>query len=224
MDNEQHRVYEDFAAPGAKPFSDYSPDERRIILNRAVNSKNFSALERIRQHYHNHDHREHAEELFTKDVLFYAAISCSTIILDWLYDKYPNVHLWAGEGVWQSLMPHNPCGVWLCKHASVQELALLSVDYFILDYYVIIPHMQGLCRTPELEAAILKIAMELRKHKVVAAIAANNGNLFVRNLCVANHGEMLRFVGENKWMARVLLRAGVSRSDYASVGLDWQLA
>ena len=223
MDNERHRVYEDFAAPGAKSFSDYSPDERRIILNRAVNSKNFSVLERIRQHYHNHDHREHAEELFTKVVLFYAAISCSTIILDWLRDKYPDVRSWASKGVWQSLMPHNPCGVWLCKHASVQELALLSVDSFILDYYVIIPRMQGLRRTPELEAAILKIAMKSRKHKVVAAIAANNDKLFVRNLCVANQGEMLRFVGENKRMARVLLRAGVSRSDYASVGLDWPL-
>jgi hypothetical protein len=221
MGDAAYLAYDDFVAPRAKSFGEYTRNEKKNILKRSVYNKNFEALERIRQHYHGQG--EHAETLFTDVVLYYATVTGYASILNWLRKKYPNVESWTGEGIWQALLPFNSCGVWLCEHASVQELVLRNVGVYSLKYYNLIPRMQGICRTPALEAAIFRVAMVSRSYKVVARIAANNTRLFVRDLCVANQGEMLRRAGKNKRMARVLLRAGVSRSDYASVGLAWPL-
>jgi len=198
-------------------FEDLEERYQLQVIGHAVRNENIAALEELLQWFVNCN----SAATGVQHIFSFAPLWESTIILDWLRTKYPDVEQWTGNGVWNALMPGNRCGEWLNNHTSVQELARNNIEFFDLDEYCCFHELQYLERAA-FDEAIFLLAFRRKNYETAAEVAANNPQL-ARKLCLANNGCILQHHHIEKKIKQVLRQAGLTQSDCASIGLSWPL-
>lgn len=198
-------------------FDDLEEDDQLCVIKYATAYENIPALEEILQWYVSYN----CLTIGNRYLFQYAAMFCTVNVCDWLLTKFPNVAKWTGYGVWESLMPGNPCGEWLNDRTDVQKLALYNIEFLDLNDYYCLQHFQFLKHTTEIDESVFIIALRRKNYGILNEVAAKNPQA-VRKLCLADYGSILQWRFCKK-VKQVLLRAGLTQSDCASIGLTWPL-
>jgi len=150
-------------------------------------------------------------------------------VLDWLHIKTPDVSLWRGPKIWDAMYSGDGLFEWLCcklgSKVLLQQLAVDNITYLgkrdADSFSENVMCLRNLGRSLWLDAKLFELAVSRGHASVASKIAAGNRGL-ISSVCLADQGKVLRAAKRRK-IHRVLSRE-LSRSDYASVGLDWQLA
>lgn len=173
---------------------------------------------------------EDSESLF--EIIFRLTVLCNnTRVLDWMLSKKPDVASWRGAGIWiaaaDEIQFGSSCSNWLTQHTSLQTLALNDLLSRGINYPApyseeSIMFLQEPEPCPELNAAIFQSAVYRGERDIVRMFIGMYGKTELRVWCLSDGGKVLgKPLGQK--MIRVLRPLGLSRSDYASVGLPWPL-
>jgi hypothetical protein len=170
---------------------------------------------------------EDSESLF--EIIFrLTVLGNNTRILDWMLGKKPDVASWRGAGIWMAadkIQFGCSCGKWLTQHTSLQTLALNDLLSRGINYPApysedIVAFLQEPEPCLELNAAIFQSAVYWGERDIVRMFIGMYGKTALRVWCLSDGGKVLgKPLGQK--MIRVLRPLGLSRSDYASVGLSW---
>ena len=159
----------------------------------------------------------------------------SETVFDWLAAKKPNVLKWEGIILLFIIALSKKICLWLNTLMPLQDRFLPMTDGLWKHRFtfmhvenndpVIVRRLRMLGPNPALDAAMLRAAVrkncfpEFRKNCVLTVRLFGEDAPAMRELCLANGGEIVRCARGRRMMRELARAAALTRSDLASVGL-----